>query len=123
MLALGAGLLVLIAGTIHDTLAAEFTFTGIAVTVWAVIVLAILAGIMYLGVALSTRFQLVLALLSVATVLLFAIHVIVAVGGDNKLASTFNPSKASNCGGALTLLTVRSSSTCERTLLSSGVLQ
>lgn len=94
VMALGAGLLVLIAGTIHDTLAAEFTFTGIPVTVWAIIVLAVLAGIMYLGVALSTRFQLVLALLSVATVLLFAIHVIVAVGGGNKVASTFNPSNA-----------------------------
>jgi amino acid transporter len=94
VMALGAGLLVLIAGTIHDTLAGEFSFTGIPVTIWAVIVLVVLAGIMYLGVALSTRFQLVLALLSVATVLLFSIHVILQVGGKNDVASTFNPSNA-----------------------------
>jgi amino acid transporter len=94
VMALGAGLLVLIAGTIHDTLAGEFGFTGIPVTIWAVIVLVVLAGIMYLGVALSTRFQLVLALLSVATVLLFSIHVILQVGSKNDVASTFNPSNA-----------------------------
>jgi amino acid transporter len=94
VMALGAGLLVLIAGTIHDTLAGEFSFTGIPVTIWAVIVLVVLAGIMYLGVALSTRFQLVLALLSVATVLLFSIHVILQVGSKNDVASTFNPSNA-----------------------------
>ena len=94
VMALGAGLLVLIAGTIHDTLAGEFGFTAIPITLWAIIVLVLLAGIMYLGVALSTRFQLVLALLSVATVLLFSIHVITQIGSKNDVASTFNPSNA-----------------------------
>src|SRR6478609_128903 len=37
--ALGAGLLVLIAGTIHDTLGSEFSWTGIPVTGWAIILL------------------------------------------------------------------------------------
>jgi amino acid transporter len=92
--ALGAGLLVLIAGTIHDTLAAEFQFTGIPVTGWAIILLVFIAVIMFLGVALSTRFQLVLALLSVATVLIFSIYVILKVGSGNNVAAAFNPSNA-----------------------------
>ena len=94
VMTLGAGLLVLIAGTVHDTLAGEFQFTGISVTAWAIILLVLIALIMYLGVALSTRFQLVLALLSVVTVLLFSIHVIIAVGSKNDVAAAFNPSSA-----------------------------
>jgi len=94
VMTLGAGLLVLIAGTIHDTLAGEFSYTGIPVTGWAIILLVLISVIMYLGVALSTRFQLVLALLSVATVLLFSLHVILTVGSRNDVASTFNPSNA-----------------------------
>jgi amino acid transporter len=94
VLALGAGLLVLIAGTIHDTLEAEFEFTGIPVVGWSILLLVFIAVVMFFGVALSTRFQLVLALLSVATVLLFSIYVITKVGGDNNVASTFNPNNA-----------------------------
>ncbi len=93
---LGGGLLMLIAGTIHDTLAAEFEFTGIPVTGWAIVLLALVALVMFLGVALSTRAQLVLALISIATVLLFSLYVIVKVGGDNAFASTVNPSNAPN---------------------------
>jgi amino acid transporter len=63
VLALGGGLLVLIAGTIHDTLAAEFNRTGIPILGWSLILLVLIGAIMYLGVALSTRAQLVLALL------------------------------------------------------------
>ena len=91
---LGAGLLVLIAGTIHDTLAGEFQFTGIPVTGWALILLVFIAIVMFLGVALSTRFQLVLALLSVATVLTFSVYVILKVGSGNNVAAAFNPGNA-----------------------------
>jgi amino acid transporter len=94
VMALGAGLLVLIAGTIHDTLGAEFSFTRIPITVWAIILLVFVAVVMFLGVALSTRFQLVLALLSVATVLLFSIYVIIKVGSGNDVAAAFNPNNA-----------------------------
>jgi amino acid transporter len=94
VLVLGSGLLVLIAGTIHDTLASEFQFTGIPITGWAIILLVFVGAIMYFGVALSTRFQLVLALLSVATVLLFSIYVIIKVGSGNQVATAFNPSSA-----------------------------
>jgi amino acid transporter len=86
---------VLIAGTIHDTLAGEFPdLPKIPVTGWAIILFVFIAIVMFFGVALSTRFQLVLALLSVVTVLLFSLYVISKVGSDNNVASTFNPSSA-----------------------------
>ncbi len=94
IIALGAGLLMLIAGTIHDTLAAEFDWTGIPVTVWAILLLVLVAAVMFLGVGLSTRAQLVLALISIATVLTFSLYVIVKVGGDNSISTAFNPSSA-----------------------------
>jgi amino acid transporter len=52
VMALGGGLLVLIAGTIHDTLLAEFGFKGVPITVWAIILL----GLVY-GVLLFTGFE------------------------------------------------------------------
>jgi amino acid transporter len=94
IIALGCGLLVLIAGTIHDTLLAEFNFSGIPVTVWAIILLALVAVVMFFGVALSTRAQLTLALISIATVLVFSIYVIAKVGGKNDVATTLNPSSS-----------------------------
>lgn len=96
VIALGAGLLMLIAGTIHDTLLAEFSWKGIPVTGWALILLVLIALIMYLGVALSTRAQLVLALISIATVLVFSIYVIAKVGSGNHVVEAFKPSSAPN---------------------------
>ena len=92
ILFLGAALLPLIAGTIHDTLAAEFSFTSIPVTGWCLIILALVALIGYFGVALSTRAQLILALLSIATVVLFSLHVIISVGSKNDVGQAFSPS-------------------------------
>ena len=63
---------VLIGGTIHDTLAAEFALTGVPITGWTLICWRCIAVIMYFGVALSTRAQLILALISIATVLVFS---------------------------------------------------
>ena len=91
IIGLGGGLLVLIAGTIHDTLSAEFNFTGIPITAWAIILVALVAGIMFLGVALSTRAQLVLAMISIATVLTFSLYVIVQVGGKNNVRVHVQP--------------------------------
>jgi amino acid transporter len=105
ILALGGGLLVLIAGTIHDTLAAEFSWTSISITVWAIILLALVAVVMYLGVALSTRAQLVLALISIATVLMFSLYVIIKVGGGNHLAAAFNPSSSPSGWSGILLFT------------------
>jgi amino acid transporter len=96
ILSLGGGLLMLIAGTIHDTLLAEFGWKGIPITGWAIILLALIAVIMYLGVALSTRAQLVLALLSIGTVLVFSVYVIAKVGGGNHVTTAFNPASSSS---------------------------
>lgn len=95
IIALGGGLLVLIAGTIHDTLAAEFDFTAIPITAWALILLVLVAVVMYLGVALSTRAQLVLAMISIATVLVFSIYVITQAP-VNDFAKAFTPSGAAD---------------------------
>ena len=94
IIALGGGLLVLIAGTIHDTLLAEFGFEAISLTVWMILLLALVAAVMYLGVSLSTRAQLVLAFISIVTVFLFSVYVIVKVGSANDVAAAFNPASA-----------------------------
>jgi amino acid transporter len=93
VLALGGGLLVLIAGTIHDTLAAEFNWTGIPILGWSLILLVLISVVMYMGVALSTRAQLVLALLSIATVLLFSLYVIGKAGGGS-VKTAFSPNSS-----------------------------
>lgn len=94
IMALGGGLIVLIAGTIHDTLASEFSWTGVPITGWAVLLLGLVAATMYLGVALSTRAQFVLALVSLATVLLFSLYVVMKIGSGNHLDKAFNPSSS-----------------------------
>jgi len=94
VLSLGGGLLMLIAGTIHDTLLAEFGWKTMPVTAWALVLLVLVAVIMYLGVALSTRAQLVLALISIATVSLFSLYVIIKVGSGNDVATALKPSSS-----------------------------
>ncbi|GAA4352103.1 APC family permease [Angustibacter luteus] len=94
ILVLSTGLLVLIGGTIHDTLLAEFGHSYLPETVWDLLLLAILAGVLYLGVALSTRAQLTLALVSITVVLIFFIYVIIKVGSDNSVATAFKPSSS-----------------------------
>ena len=91
---LGGGLLVLIAGTIHDTLAAEFGFEGIPILAWEIILLILVGVVMFFGVALSTRAQLILAFVSILTVLIFAIYVIAQVGGKNDVGQAFSVSSA-----------------------------
>ena len=94
ILVLGAGLLVMIGGTIHDTLQAEFNFTPLPNLVWMLIVFALVGVVLFFGVALSTRAQLVLALVSITVVLIFFIHVIISVGGHNDVAKAFTPSSS-----------------------------
>jgi len=94
IITLGGGLLVLIAGTIHDTLAAEFGFEAIPILGWSIILLILVAVVMFLGVGLSTRAQLVLALISILTVLIFSIYVIAQVGPKNDVGQAFSPSSA-----------------------------
>jgi amino acid transporter len=88
---LSAGILVMIGGTAHDTIAGEFNWTGIPYLGWDLILLAIVGSVLYLGVALSTRVQLVLALCSIAVVFVFSLYVIVKSGGVHHIGSGFSP--------------------------------
>ena len=92
VLALGAGILPMIGGTIHDTILSEFNVQPLPQFVWNLILFAIVAFIMFMGVALSTRVQLTLALISVTVVLIFSIYVIVKSGGVHHVASGFSSS-------------------------------
>jgi amino acid transporter len=89
---LSAGILVMIGGTIHDTVAGELAWTGIPYLGWDLILLAIVGTVLYLGVAVSTRVQLVLALISIFVVFLFSLYVIVKSGGLHHIGSGFSSS-------------------------------
>jgi amino acid transporter len=91
---LGAGLLVLIGGTIHDTLAGEWNFTAIPEVWWDVILLVLVALVMLAGVSVSTRAQFVLALVSITVIFTFFIYVIIKVGSENDVVKSFTPSSA-----------------------------
>jgi len=64
------------------------------------VIVAFLGVVLYLGVALSTRAQLVLALFSISVVLVFFLYVIVKVGSGNDVAKAFNPSSSSSGSAA-----------------------
>jgi amino acid transporter len=61
---------------------------------WSVIFVAAVFLIMYLGVELSTRVQLTLALVSAVALLAFFIKVIVDVGANNDVVRALDPSEA-----------------------------
>ena len=92
ILALGAGILPMIGGTIHDTILAEFNAQPVPQLVWDMALLGIVGLVLFMGVALSTRLQLTLALISVTVILVFSIFVIVKSGGIHHLATGFSPS-------------------------------
>jgi amino acid transporter len=94
ILALGAGILPMIGGTIHDTIASEFNRTPLPYFVWDLLLLILVGSIVYLGVALSTRVQLTLALISVTVVLIFSVYVIVRSGGIHHIPEGFSPSSS-----------------------------
>lgn len=97
VLILGAAIAVLIGGTIHDDLDAEFGFTAIPTLVWQLVLLAVLLTIIHFGVQVSVKAQLVLALISMAVLTVFFVSIIVQVGGGNSLAA-FAPSSAGDQG-------------------------
>ena len=94
VIALGGGILIMIAGTLHDTLDAEFGNPLLSTLGWSIVLMIIVGLVLYLGVAISTRAQLVLALFSIAVVLIFFIVVIVKVGGENNISTAFSPSSS-----------------------------
>jgi amino acid transporter len=92
---LDAGLGVLVGGYVHDTLLAEFNVQPLPVWAWSLLFAVGVFLVLYLGVQISTRVQLTLALVSAAVVLAFFVYVIIEVGGDNSLRA-FNPAESPN---------------------------
>ena len=91
---LTVGLGILIGGFIHDNVVpGVFNTTSgwLPIWLWDVIVALVMLSVLYLGVQISTRVQLTLALISIAIVLLFFISVIVRLGSANDFAKAFNP--------------------------------
>jgi amino acid transporter len=102
VLALSAGILVMTAGTIHDTIQGEFNRAPFPQLVWEIILLVLVLAILYLGVALSTRAQLTLAMISIAVVSVFFVYVIIKVGSHNSLTTALKPSSSKQgFGGVL----------------------
>ncbi len=95
VMVLGAGLSLLIGGYIQSTIKSEFGAATMPPWAWTLVVIAALTLIAYLGVQVSTRFQLALALISLTVLTIFFIYVIVKLGGANS-ARAFNPGAASD---------------------------
>ncbi len=93
-MALDAGLGVLVGGYIHDTLELEFHHPVMPVWAWSLLFAAMVFVVLYLGVQISTRVQLTLALVSAVVVLLFFIKVIVDLGSANDVGKAFSPSSS-----------------------------
>ncbi len=93
---LTTGLGVLIGGYVHDILLPTLGVEGEILPIWAwnVVWAVALFLILYLGVQVSTRVQLTLALISVVAILLFFIKVIIDLGSDNDFATVFKPSSS-----------------------------
>jgi amino acid transporter len=91
---LDAGLGVLVGGYVHDTLDLEFHHPVMPVWAWSVIFAAMVFLVLYLGVRISTRVQLTLALVSALVVLAFFIKVIVDLGSANDVGKAFSPSSS-----------------------------
>ncbi len=93
IIVLGGAILVLISGYIHDTLQAEFNVTPLPVGGWMIILIVLISAILYAGVQLSTRVQLILALLSLTLLTIFFIYIIIKVGSGNSVKA-FKPSSS-----------------------------
>jgi amino acid transporter len=91
---LDAGLGVLVGGYIHDTLELEFGHPVLPGWAWSLLFAAMVFLVLYLGVQISTRVQLALALVSATVVLLFFLKVIVDLGSANDVVRTFKPSSS-----------------------------
>jgi amino acid transporter len=93
---LTTGLGVLIGGYVHDILLPTLGVEGEILPIWAwnAVWGVALFFILFLGVQISTRVQLTLALISVVAILLFFIKVIVDLGSDNDFGTVFTPSSS-----------------------------
>jgi amino acid transporter len=89
------GLLLLIGGYLESTIASEFKVDPLPAWAWTLLVIALIGAVLYFGVRVSVRSQLVLALISIVVVTIFFIVVIVKLGSANS-AKPFNPSSAAD---------------------------
>ena len=89
------GLLLLIGGYLQSTIASEFHANPLPAWAWTLLVIALIGAVLYFGVRISTRSQLVLALVSIVVVTMFFIFVIVKLGSANSL-KPFNPSSSAD---------------------------
>lgn len=94
---LASAIAVLVGWFVHDVVFPSVfgVDSPLPMIVWSAIYVAAVFLIMYLGVQLSTRVQLALALVSAAALLLFFVKVIVDVGGGNSLRA-LNPAEAAD---------------------------
>ncbi len=95
ILALGAGILPMIGGTIHDTLQGEFNLTPLPYLGWDIVLLVVVGLVIHMGVTISTRTQLILALVSFSVVGVFSLVVIARSGGLHHVTQGFSPSGSS----------------------------
>ena len=89
------GLLLLIGGYLQSTIQAEFNVNPLPAWAWTLLMIALIAAVLYFGVRVSTRSQLVLALVSITVVTIFFIVVIVKLGSANSV-KPFKPSSAAD---------------------------
>jgi amino acid transporter len=89
------GLLLLIGGYLQGTIQSEFGVSPLPSWAWTLILIAMIGAILYLGVRISTRSQLALALVSIVVVGVFFIYVIIKLGSANSL-KPFKPSSSAD---------------------------
>jgi amino acid transporter len=93
ILVLSVGLIVLVGGYVHDTVLSEFNKAPLPAWAWSAILIALVMAVLYTGVRLSTRAQLLLALVSLLVVTGFFVMVIVKLGHHNSVVP-FKPSSS-----------------------------
>jgi amino acid transporter len=96
---LASAIVCLIGGLIHDILLGEFEIEPLPGWVWSLLFVAAVFLIMYLGVEISTRVQLTLALVSAAVVLVFFLYVILQA--DTQKIAAFSPTSAADGWGGI----------------------
>jgi amino acid transporter len=94
------GLLMLVGGYLQSTIAAEFKVNPLPSWAWTLLVIALVGAVLYFGVRISVRAQLVLALVSLIVVTVFFVIVIAKLGSANSLRP-FKPSSSADGWGGI----------------------
>ncbi|MGH3421653.1 MAG: APC family permease, partial [Streptosporangiaceae bacterium] len=94
------GLLMLVGGYLQSTIASEFKVNPLPSWTWTLLVIALVGAVLYFGVRISVRAQLVLALVSMIVVGVFFIVVLVKLGSANS-GRPFNPSSSADGWGGI----------------------